>query len=123
MSTFPTSLDTDQPQRLEQMDSAFESRIHLTLNYSELDKSCRRQVWSKFLSRDTGTDEINTITEADLDKLAKIQLNGRQIKNVLKTAQLLADRYDEGLGMKHLDTVLKLRKANEKRTVGFFGGD
>jgi hypothetical protein len=105
------------------MDSAFESRIHLTLNYSELDKSSRRQVWSKFLSRDTGTDEINTITEADLDKLAKTQLNGRQIKNVLKTAQLLANRYEEGLGMSHLDTVLKLRKANEKRTVSFFGGE
>jgi hypothetical protein len=105
------------------MDSAYESRIHLTLNYAELDKPSRRQVWSNFLSRKTGSNEASMITDADLDRLAKVQLNGRQIKNVLKTAQLLADRYEKGLGMSHLDTVLKLRKANEKRTVSFFGGE
>jgi hypothetical protein len=40
----------------------------------------------------------------------------------LKTAQLLASKYDEGLGMGHLETVLRLRRANEKKSVGFFGG-
>ncbi|KAJ4361823.1 hypothetical protein N0V83_010764 [Neocucurbitaria cava] len=108
--------------RLEQMDAAFESRIHLALNYAELDKPSRRQVWSKFLGRSSQTARTASFSEADLDKLSKVQLNGRQIKNVLKTAQLLAARYDERLAMSHLDTVLNLRKANEKK-VGFFGGD
>ena len=113
---------TNSPQRLEHMDAAFESRIHLTLNYAELDKPSRRQVWSKFLTRNSQIAHTGNFTETDLDKLAKVQMNGRQIKNVLKTAQLLAARYDESLAMSHLDTVLNLRKANEKK-VGFFGGD
>ncbi len=96
------------------MDSAFESRIHLTLNYTELDKTSRRQIWSKFLTRNAATADITQFSDADLDKLAKVEMNGRQIKNVLKTAQLLAARYDEVMGMPHLETVLKLRKANEK---------
>lgn len=105
------------------MDAAFESRIHLTLNYAELDKPSRRQVWSKFLTRNQDTVDLVPFSDADLDKLAKVQLNGRQIKNVLKTAQLLASRYNECLAMSHIDTVLKLRKANEKKSVGFFGGE
>lgn len=108
--------------RLDHMDAAFESRIHLTLNYTELDKTSRRQVWSRFLTRGAQNADVVQFSDADLDKLARVQLNGRQIKNVLKTAQLLASRADECLNMSHLDVVLKLRKANEKK-VGFFGGE
>lgn len=104
------------------MDTAFESRIHLTLNYTELDKSSRRQVWSKFLHHNSEAVAIGHFSDTDLDKLAKVQLNGRQIKNMLKTAQLLAARQDESLSMVHLDTVLKLKKANEKK-ASFFGGE
>jgi len=111
--------------RLENMDAAFESRIHLTLNFTDLDKTSRKQVWSTFLNRSAQAKDSNVgvgaFSDADLDKLSKEKLNGRQIKNVLKTAQLLASKYDEGLGMGHLETVLRLRRANEKKSVGFFG--
>lgn len=110
--------------RIESMDAAFESRIHLSLQYHGLDKAARRQVWATFLHRSSEIQESNVgaFSEADLDRLAKIQLNGRQIKNTLKTAQLLASKYDECLGMRHLTTVLNLRKANEKKMVSFLGG-
>jgi hypothetical protein len=39
-------------------------------------------------------------------KLAALSMNGRQIKNILKTAQLLASQRDEGLSYKHIDTVM-----------------
>jgi len=111
--------------RLENMDAAFESRIHLTLNFTDLDKTSRKQVWSTFLNRSAQAKDSNVgvgaFSDGDLDKLSKEKLNGRQIKNVLKTAQLLASKYDEGLGMGHLETVLRLRRANEKKSVGFFG--
>ncbi|KAJ4304700.1 hypothetical protein N0V90_000227 [Kalmusia sp. IMI 367209] len=113
--------------RLENMDAAFESRIHLTLNYADLDKTSRKQVWSTFLTTHARAKNsnigINAFSDAELEKLARVQLNGRQIKNVLKTAMLLASKYDECLGMGHLETVLRLKKANEKGArVGFFGG-
>ena len=41
-------------------------------------------------------------------------MNGREIKNVLKTAQLLACRKGEGLGVQHVESVLAI----EQRHVG-----
>ncbi|KAL1600811.1 hypothetical protein SLS60_007199 [Paraconiothyrium brasiliense] len=112
--------------RLENMDAAFESRIHLTLNYAELDKPSRKHIWSTFLTSHARNKNSNisvgAFGEAELERLAREKLNGRQIKNVVKTAMLLASKYDECLGMGHLETVLRLRKSNERRTVGFFGG-
>lgn len=49
------------------------------------------------------------ISDSDLDHLARtLTLNGRQIKNVLKTAQLLALRRGEGLNKDHIKLVLKV---------------
>jgi SpoVK/Ycf46/Vps4 family AAA+-type ATPase len=110
--------------RLDNMDAAFESRIHLTLNYADLDKASRKHVWSTFLTTHAGrkNSNVGTFSDAELERLSREKLNGRQIKNVVKTAMLLASKYDECLGMGHLETVLRLRKMNERKTVGFFGG-
>ncbi|KAF2450110.1 P-loop containing nucleoside triphosphate hydrolase protein [Karstenula rhodostoma CBS 690.94] len=110
--------------RLGNMDAAFESRIHLTLHYADLDKPARKHVWATFLSTHAGrkSSNVGAFTDAELERLSREKLNGRQIKNVVKTAMLLASKYDECLGMGHLETVLRLRKMNERRTVGFFGG-
>jgi hypothetical protein len=113
---------TDSSQRLEDMDPAFESRIHLSLNYAELDKTSRRQIWSTFLDRISKTNHTPAFTEAELDGLSKVPLNDRQIRSTLKTAQLLADRYDDCLNTSHIDTVLKLRKTKERKAIGFFVG-
>ncbi|KAF2637190.1 P-loop containing nucleoside triphosphate hydrolase protein [Massarina eburnea CBS 473.64] len=109
--------------RLENMDAAFESRIHLTLNYSELDKTSRKHIWSTFLNMNTGDTarEEAGFVDADLEKLSKERLNGRQIKNVVKMAGLLAGSAKERLGMRHLETVLRLRKQGERKSLGFFG--
>jgi SpoVK/Ycf46/Vps4 family AAA+-type ATPase len=49
------------------------------------------------------------ISESDLDNLARsLILNGRQIKNVLKTGQLLALRRGEGLNREHIKLVLNV---------------
>lgn len=49
------------------------------------------------------------ISESDLDYLARtLVLNGRQIKNVLKTGQLLALRRGEGLNREHIKLVLNV---------------
>ena len=73
--------------RVDNIDAAFESRIHLSLQYGGLTFDARKQVWMYFLGRST---EKGLFTEEQLDSLAQIELNGRQIKNILKTAQLLA---------------------------------
>lgn len=95
--------------RVEQIDPAFESRIHLSLNYKELDSTSRRHIWRQFLGRSPNT---TAFSDEQLDQLAVPQLNGRQIKNTIKTASLLAWSQQKELGFQHIQVVLKLRNIN-----------
>jgi hypothetical protein len=95
--------------RIETMDAAFESRIHLSLQYNELDKPSRLHVWRQFLTR---TGRVEPFSEDQLGQLAEELMNGRQIKNVLKTAQLLASDQNKPLNFSHVNTIMNIRKDN-----------
>ena len=90
--------------RVQNMDAAFQSRIHVSLAYPDLDTVSRRQIWSNFLS----LKENSEISDRDLDILAEVKLNGRQIKNVIKTAFLLSLRKKTTLKLENIRTVLTI---------------
>jgi len=92
--------------RVKNMDPAFQSRIHISMEYPSLDKVSRKQVWKNFLER--GIE--NEISAEELEKLASVEINGRQIKNVLKTGQLLACRKGGKFMYEHLRTVLRVER-------------
>jgi hypothetical protein len=46
------------------------------------------------------------VSKEQLENLARRNCNGRQIKNVVRTAQALAGTMNEALSMKHLEFVL-----------------
>jgi len=96
--------------RIATIDPAFESRIDIAVSYPALTPTLRRQVWVNFITRLPGDKWV--VTEKDFDKLAEAELNGRQIKSAVKTAQMLAGRERNKLGMDHLKKVLRLRKEN-----------
>ena len=56
--------------------------------------------------RALGELQVADITEAQYDMLAKKELNGREIKNVVGSAQDLAVNKGEMMGMKHIQQVL-----------------
>ncbi|KAL8798626.1 MAG: hypothetical protein Q9182_006520 [Xanthomendoza sp. 2 TL-2023] len=89
--------------RVDHIDPAFQSRIHISMQYNELSLSSRRHVWSNFLSS-------SAFSTDDIEKLARYKMNGREIKNVLKIAKLLAGRKDEELGVRHVESVLAVEK-------------
>ncbi|EEU39866.1 uncharacterized protein NECHADRAFT_39197 [Fusarium vanettenii 77-13-4] len=95
--------------RVSSFDPAFESRIHLTIHYPKLDVDSRLHVWNTFVKIEAGG-----VSEAELGELAKEELNGRQIKNVVKTARLLA--FEEGVPLcsGHINTVLRIKRGNIK---------
>ncbi|KAJ5679320.1 hypothetical protein N7462_007564 [Penicillium macrosclerotiorum] len=95
--------------RAEHIDPAFESRIHVSLAYKDLDASSRRHIWTQFLGRSANTAPF---TDEQLDKLARVPLNGRQIKNMIKTASLLAWSQTTDLNFEHVQVVLNLRTSN-----------
>jgi hypothetical protein len=62
-------------------------------------------VWKNFL--DSSVQE-HTISKSQLDSLTRMNLNGRQIKNILKIARLLASRKEEKLSHDHIITTLEV---------------
>jgi len=93
--------------RVENIDPAFQSRIHVHMAYPNLTNDSRQSIWSNFISRITLPCQID---DKDITALAELPLNGRQIKNLVKTAQLLAVRSKKPLTRKHIETVLAIEK-------------
>lgn len=89
--------------RSQMIDRAFESRIHLTLRYPDLDPSSREQIWRQLSAR---AGPNTTLTEADFEHLKELPLNGRKIKNAVKNATMLAARQGNAVGIDQIRTVL-----------------
>lgn len=105
--------------RVQDIDPAFESRIYLTIEYPALNADSRYQIWWNFLHgsehAQSNQAESSSIRETHVRDLAKRELNGRQIKNVIKTSRLLAARDGVALNLEHIHTVLR---ANGPRLLG-----
>lgn len=97
--------------RVSVLDKALESRIHLKISYPGLDYNARLQVWHNLVglmpSSSIGLDA------SDLEFLAQRKMNGREIKNVIKSASLLARGQDTALGLEHIYTVLRITQIGE----------
>ncbi|THY43712.1 P-loop containing nucleoside triphosphate hydrolase protein [Aureobasidium pullulans] len=99
--------------RVDTFDDAFKSRIQVPLKYGNLDQSSRKQIWHNFLSKAEGVHD-----DATLDRLAVHELNGRQIKGIVRTAGSLA-RYDEKkLDLETLEQVIEIQMDFERDLVG-----
>lgn len=84
--------------RLRSIDDAFQSRIHFHFEYQELSGDTRLQIWRQFIDKIRTIDRPEVqISDTDLLKLSKMDLNARQIKNVLRISQLVAKRRGKSL--------------------------
>ena len=109
--------------RVETFDDAFQSRIHIALRYGELTMQAKKAVWKMFLDRVARLEGVESIdwSEEDYDILARKNLNGRQIKNAVRTAQALAVNTGERLNMEHIKRVLLVGESFEKDLKGGTG--
>jgi hypothetical protein len=90
-------------------DPAFQSHIHLTRCYDPLDQVGRAAVWKTFLAT-----AIPTATEQDYLNLARPEVNGRRIKNLVKMAQPLALNEKTDLTVGHVQDVFDVAVEGEK---------
>ncbi|KAF4547882.1 ATPase-like protein 3 [Elsinoe fawcettii] len=103
-------LTTNRPSTF---DRAFESRIDLTLEYPALDKDSRHHIWTMFLTRagaNADKEHKHEITDKELDILSGLTLNGRQIKNIVKTSRMLASLDEAPLTFEHVSKVLRVKR-------------
>ncbi|KAI0888962.1 P-loop containing nucleoside triphosphate hydrolase protein [Annulohypoxylon maeteangense] len=95
--------------RKDSIDVAFQSRIDLTIPFSQLSKDSRLSVWKNFIGKEAYfQDEAQG--ESRLRGLASHDMNGRQIKNVVKLAKMLATRRKQPLDDDHLSAILEMYK-------------
>ncbi|CAD6568114.1 MAG: hypothetical protein ASARMPRED_001413 [Alectoria sarmentosa] len=95
--------------RINDFDTAFESRIHLTIHYPPLDIPSKLHVWKTLVRMG---DLESRLSDQDLETLAKIEVNGRQIRNIIKTARLLSKQEKAPLAMEHVEMVLKVKQGS-----------
>ena len=112
--------------RVDTFDEAFQSRIHLPLRYGDLTTKAKRSVWKMFLdlvrkSTEEGGTAVAEFSDYDLDVLARHQLNGRQIKNAVRTAQALALKEGCMLDMEYVKKVLDVSETFERDLKGGTG--
>ena len=97
--------------RIEEFDSAFQSRIHLAIEYHELDAARRVCVWKNLLAC---LPACANWDEGIYSRLGEnIVVNGREIKNLIRTT-LAVTQHTGGLTEEALMTVYGL---NLKRYV------
>ncbi|KAG8813259.1 hypothetical protein FRC17_001618, partial [Serendipita sp. 399] len=96
--------------RISSFDPAFASRIHVALKFKELDETTKGAIWNAFLTK---VGAIDRLTQDEVSLLVARNINGRQIKNAVKTAQALALNQKQPLGFAHLNQVLTVMEQFE----------
>ena len=94
--------------RVGTFDKAFKSRIQVAMHYKPLNRKSRKQIWKNFDILEEQDEEVE-IDDFDkrLDELAAEEMNGRQIRNCVQTAQQLSRFKGEPLNWSSLSTALK----------------
>lgn len=92
---------------MDVIDPAFQSRIDFMIPYDNLTTGARREVWTNFVRR-VGLERF-AITDEDYNELANLNLNGREIKNLVKTSLLLALEAKTKVTMSHLQKLATMR--------------
>ncbi|KAG5719296.1 ATPase family AAA domain-containing protein 3B [Termitomyces sp. T112] len=89
--------------RVQAFDEAFLSRIHVALHFYELSQTSKEQVWTAFIGK---LRVSHSVTQEQIKELATRNINGRQIKNAVRTAQSLAIGRGETIEYRHFVETL-----------------
>ena len=101
--------------RMKTFDSAFESRIHFCLEYPDLDSNARETVWRSFIDKARLNSKVQIdLNDASIRELATLELNGRQIKNILSVSQAVAMKRNTALGENSIRVTIKLTQNFDK---------
>ncbi|KIW00918.1 uncharacterized protein PV09_07661 [Verruconis gallopava] len=105
----------------ETIDTAFRSRVNIHLLFNPLPPSARQVLWRKFLERlppmrCSERRPIDGLEEEDLKELAKWELNGREIKNAIKTVKSWCDVKGYEINLHRLESGIKVTAPQGKKT-------
>jgi hypothetical protein len=109
--------------RIDSIDPAFLTRITLALHYDSLDENARKRIWENLLIKSGYENSVQNGT-IDMGRLAKVPLNGREIKNALRLAISIAAE-DDGttLSQKTLTEMVNIVHDCKQRIEKSFSSD
>jgi hypothetical protein len=82
--------------RRSSLDSSFLRRLRFIVSFPFPDASLRARIWSRIFPVEAPTHDL------DLDKLARLNVTGGNIRNIALNAAFLAADLNESVGMTHL---------------------
>ncbi|KAI0413977.1 hypothetical protein F5X98DRAFT_390342 [Xylaria grammica] len=95
--------------RHDVLDEAFKSRVNLTIHMPKLDSPQRAKVWENLITNNNTSSEGDIRWTKEMFKeLGKLEINGRTIKNILRTAEYFARSKQETLTASHVNEVIKV---------------
>lgn len=101
------------------IDTAFRSRVNIHLLFEPLPPASRLVLWRKFLDRlpmETGkVRPLEGLERGDLEELAKWELNGREIKNAIKTVKTWCDCKEYNMSLLRLESGIKVTAPQAKK--------
>lgn len=89
--------------RERSLDPAIYSRVHLNINYPALDEPSRLKIWQTFLEKNN-----STMSKSEFECLSSINVNGRRIRNIVKTAGIVAKKDGRAVNFDDVRKVMKI---------------
>jgi len=99
---------------IDAIDPAFLTRITLALHYDSLDENARKRVWGNLLMK-SGYENLLQNGTLCVEQLAKVPLNGREIKNALRLAISIAAEDEVTLSQKTLAEMVEMVNGCKQR--------
>ncbi|KAF2639508.1 hypothetical protein P280DRAFT_401901 [Massarina eburnea CBS 473.64] len=112
--------------RVATFDEAFQSRIHMGIRYEDLSVRARKIIWQHYVGKVVEMAEgvgrgVVGFGDEEFDVLAAKVLNGRQIKNAVKTSQAIAIAENRVFGMEYVKRVMDAHESFEEDMMGGSG--
>jgi len=104
--------------RVNTFDEAFFSRISVSLEYEALGTSSRQKIW--FMLLKAANIEMNDV---EINQLAVHELNGRQIKNVIRLGQSLAKSKNVAVSLEHFENTIRITGQFQKAKPNYADED
>jgi hypothetical protein len=97
------------------IDAAFRSRVNIHLLFTPLPFSSRLLLWQKFLSRLPQDAAKPRVSKKDMQELAKWEMNGREIKNAIKTVRTWCVCKEFEMNLLRLESGIKVTAPQAKK--------
>jgi SpoVK/Ycf46/Vps4 family AAA+-type ATPase len=101
------------------IDTAFRSRVNIHLLFNQLPPASRLVLWKKFIDRLPLTEgQSRELDDEDMTELSKWELNGREIKNAIKTVKSWCDCKGYDINLLRLESGIKVTAPQAKKREG-----